>query len=118
MNDPRRPAGRRLTIRSLIMTKKTILPLLLLLALTVAGPGFAQQAAAPQQAPGTMSISLEDCIARALKDNLGIAIQVINPQISAEALNLAEAKFVPTLSLSARAANTENASYSYLDSAE
>src|SRR5512139_2445278 len=117
MNDPRRPAGRRLTIRSLTMTKKTILPLLLL-ALIAAGPGFAQQAPQSQPAQGTMSISLEECIARALRDNLGVAIQVLNPEISAEALNQAEAKFVPTLSLSARAANTENASYSYLDSAQ
>ena len=99
------------------MTKKTIFPLLVI-ALTVAGPGFAQQAPQPQSDQGAMSISLDECIARALRDNLGIAIQVLNPEISAAAVTQAEAKFVPTLSLSARAANTENASYSYLDSAE
>jgi outer membrane protein TolC len=102
------------------MTKKTILALLVL-ALAAAGPGLARQAqpAQPaQQAQSTMSISLDECITRALRDNLGVAMQVLNPEISAEALNQAEAKFVPTLSFSVRAANTENASYSYLDSAE
>jgi outer membrane protein TolC len=100
------------------MTKKTILPLLIL-ALAVAGSAQQAPTAAPApQNQGAMSISLEECIARALKDNLGVAIEVLNPEISAESLNQAEAKFVPTLSLSARAANTENASYSYLDSAE
>jgi outer membrane protein TolC len=91
------------------MTTKRIFPLLVI-ALALAGPAFGQP-----QAQGTMSVSLEDCIVRALRDNLGIAIQVLGPQISAENVNLAEAKYIPTLSMSARSSNTENASYSYLD---
>ncbi|MCK7500492.1 MAG: TolC family protein [Comamonadaceae bacterium] len=61
-------------------------------------------------------MSLEECIVKALKDNLGVAIQVLGPQISAEGVNVAQDKFIPTLSLSARSSNTENASYSYIDS--
>ena len=81
------------------------------LALVLAAPGFGQEA------PGTLSMSLEECIVKALKDNLGIAIQVLGPELSAEAVNLAREQYIPTLSLSASTRNTENASYSYLDSA-
>ena len=93
------------------MTKKTILSLLII-ALSLAGHGSAQQTG------GTMTISLDDCIARALKDNLGVAIQILGPEISSEALSQAEAKYIPTLSFSARSSSSENASYSYIDAAE
>ncbi len=80
------------------------------LALVLAAPGFGQEA------PGTMSMSLEECIVKALKDNLGVAIQVLGPQISAAAVNQAQEKYFPTLSLSARSTKSENAAFSYLDS--
>src|SRR4030042_1644982 len=96
-------------IRSRTRTKKAIFPLFVL-ALALAGPAFGQQA------QGTMSVSLEDCIVRALKDNLGVAIQVLGPQISAESVNAAQEKYIPSLSLSYSSRKTENAAYSYLDS--
>jgi outer membrane protein TolC len=80
------------------------------LALVLAAPGFGQEA------PGTLSMSLEECIIKALKDNLGVAIQVLGPELSAEAVNQAREKYIPTLSMSARSTKTENAAYSYLDS--
>ena len=93
------------------MTTKRIFPLLVI-ALALAGPAFGQQA------QGTMSVSLEDCIVRALKDNLGVAIQVLGPEISAESVNAAQAKYIPTLSMSLSTRKSENASYSYLDATE
>jgi len=83
--------------------------LLAALALVLAVPGFGQEA------QGTLSMSLEECIIKALKDNLGVAIQVLGPEISAEALNQAQEKYIPTLSLSASSRKTENAAFSYLD---
>ncbi|MGB8960254.1 MAG: TolC family protein [Candidatus Aminicenantales bacterium] len=80
------------------------------LALILAAPGFGQEA------PGTLSMSLEECIVKALKDNLGVAIQVLGPEISAEGVSLAKEQYFPTLSLSARSQKAENAAYSYLDS--
>ena len=80
------------------------------LALVLAAPGFGQEA------PGTLSMSLEECIIKALKDNLGVAIQVLGPQISAQSVNLAQNVYIPTLSLSARSQKAESAAYSYLDS--
>jgi len=99
------------------MTKRTILPLLVF-ALGLAGAGFAQEAQPAPPPQGTLSISLEECVARALKDNLGVAISVLGPEISSASLNQSEAKYIPTLSMTARNSSTENASYSYLDAAE
>jgi outer membrane protein TolC len=90
------------------MRNKAYLPLLVI-ALALAAPGFGQEA------KGTLSMSLDECIIRALKDNLGVAIQVLGPEISAEGVTRTREKYIPTLSLSARSSNTENASYSYLD---
>jgi outer membrane protein TolC len=84
--------------------------ILMVLALALAAPGFGQEA------KGTLSMSLDECILKALKDNLGVAIQVLGPEISAQAVNQAQEKYIPTLSLSARSAKSENAAYSYLDS--
>jgi outer membrane protein TolC len=103
------------------MKLKATLPLAALaLILVLAAPSFAQQQ--PQQpqesqTQGALSLSLEDCIVRALKDNLGVAIQVLGPQLSAEAVRQAEEKYIPTLSMNASDASTQNASYSYLDAA-
>ncbi|MCX6571872.1 MAG: TolC family protein [Candidatus Aminicenantes bacterium] len=90
------------------MRNKAYLPLLII-ALALAAPGFGQDA------QGTLSMSLDECIVRALKENLGVAIQVLGPEIASEGVNQAREKFIPTLSLSARSSNTQNASYSYLD---
>jgi outer membrane protein TolC len=91
------------------MMKKLILPLIAVAFLLA-------PAVSAQEAPGTLSLSLEDCIVRALKDNLGVAIQVLGPQISAESVNAAQEKYIPSLSLSYSSRKTENAAYSYLDS--
>lgn len=92
------------------MKLKAIIPLIAA-ALIAAAPALAQEAQ-----PGTLSMSLDDCIAKALKDNLGVAIQVLGPQISASAVNQAQEKYIPTISLSARSQKSENAAFSYLDS--
>jgi outer membrane protein TolC len=92
------------------MKLKAIIPLISA-ALLAAAPVLAQEAQ-----PGTLSMSLDECIAKALKDNLGVAIQVLGPQISAASVNQAQEKYIPTVSLSARTQKAENAAYSYLDS--
>jgi outer membrane protein TolC len=91
------------------MTKKATLALLTL-ALLAAGPAIAQNT------QGTLAMSLEECIVKALRDNLGVAIQVLGPELSAEGLNQAQERYIPTLSLSFQSRKTENAAYSYLDS--
>jgi len=93
------------------MRKKTLFPLLAL-ALVLAAPGFGQDA------KGTLSLSLDECIVKALKDNLGVAIQILGPEISGEGVTRAQEKYIPTLSFSARPSKSESASYSYLDASE
>jgi len=93
------------------MTKKATL-VLLVFTLLAAAPAFSQEA------PGTLSLSLEECIVKALKDNLGVAIQILGPEISGQGVTRAQEKYIPTLSMSASSRSQENASFSYLDAAE
>jgi outer membrane protein TolC len=93
------------------MRTKALFPLAVL-ALILAAPGFGQDA------KGTLSISLDECIAKALKDNLGVAIQVLGPEISSEGVVQAQEKYIPTLSFSIRPQKSESASYSYLDASQ
>jgi len=92
------------------MRLKATLPLAAL-ALVLAVPSFGQNA----PAQGIVSMSLEECIVKALKDNLGVAIQVLGPQLSAEALSQAREQYIPTMSLSGSSRKNENPSFSYLD---
>jgi outer membrane protein TolC len=70
-----------------------------------------------QQEGGVLSLSLEECILRAMKGNLSVAIQVLNPEIAGAAVTQAGEKFYPTLSLGFNKRNTDSASYSGLDAA-
>jgi outer membrane protein TolC len=90
------------------MRKKT-LGILLVGALALAAPSSGQEN------NGTLQLSLEECIVKALRDNLGVAIQVLGPEISGEGVSRAQEKYIPSLSLSVNSRNTENATFSYLD---
>ncbi len=70
-----------------------------------------------QQEGGVLSLSLEECILRAMKNNLSVAIQVLNPEICGAAVTMAGEKFYPSLSLGLNKRNTDSASYSWLDAA-
>ena len=86
--------------------------LILFLAFSLVIPAMAQETK-PQ---GQMSLSLDECIARALKRNTGLAVNILAPEISGEALNQAREKYLPTITLSARTSDQDSASYSWLDS--
>lgn len=90
------------------MRKKT-LGILLVGALALTAPSSGQEN------NGTLQLSLEECIVKALRDNLGVAIQVLGPEISGEGVSRAQEKYIPSLSLSVSTRNTENATFSYLD---
>lgn len=96
-------------MRKRSIMRKKILGIMLAGAVAVAAPLSAQEKA------GTLQLSLEECIVKALRDNLGVAIQVLGPEISSEGVSRAQEKYIPTVSFSATARNTENAAYSYLD---
>jgi len=64
----------------------------------------------------SLSLSLEDCIMKAMENNLGVAIEVLGPELADIAIARANEKFMPSLSLSFDKSNTNQASYSWLDS--
>lgn len=64
----------------------------------------------------SISLSLEDCIAKAMKNNLGVAIQVLNPELQHIGVSQAKEKWLPSLTLDFGRSDTQQASYSWLDS--
>jgi len=69
-----------------------------------------------QQEEKTLSLSLEDCIVKALKNNLGVAIEVLNPELSDIAVSQAKEMFLPTLSFNYSTRDTTSVSFSFLES--
>jgi len=62
-----------------------------------------------------LSLTLEDTILRTLKNNYGVAIQVMNPEITGYTLARAKEKFLPTLGFGVNNRSNESASYSWLE---
>ncbi len=71
-------------------------------------PSFSQEEKA-------VSFSLEDCIVKALKDNLNVAVEVYNPDLADASLTKAKEFFSPRLDLSFGKEQTENPSFSWLE---
>jgi outer membrane protein TolC len=92
------------------MYKKTIALCLGLVCLAAAG-----QPALAQDASGVLKLTLNDCVVRALQNNISLQVAVLGPESAT--LSLAQAKdiYLPTLSLSYSKRNSENAGYSFLD---
>jgi outer membrane protein TolC len=70
----------------------------------------------PQENTKTVSLSLQDCVARTIKNNLGVAIQVLSPVQAENSVALAKEIFLPTFSLSANKQGSTSVSYSFIDS--
>ncbi|OGD16823.1 MAG: hypothetical protein A2Y69_03770 [Candidatus Aminicenantes bacterium RBG_13_59_9] len=62
-----------------------------------------------------LSLTLEETILRTLKNNYGVAIQVMNPEITGYTLAQAKEKFLPTLGFGVNDRSNESASYSWLE---
>ena len=71
-----------------------------------------------QQKEKHYSFSLEDCILKAMENNLGVAVEVLSPELSDISVSLANEKFMPNLSFSYNRRDTNSPSYSFLDAAE
>jgi len=68
--------------------------------------------------PQELSLTLEDCILKALKNNLNVAAEVLSPEMARISVTKATEKFYPVLGLGYSRENTNSASYSYIDAAE
>jgi len=71
-----------------------------------------------QQEEKALSLSLEDCILKALKNNLGVAIEVLNPELADISVSRAQEKFLPSLSFDYGRRSTNQASYSWIEATE
>jgi outer membrane protein TolC len=74
--------------------------------------------ATAQESEKTLQLSLQDCIVKAMKNNLGVAIEVLTPEIRDLSVRAANEKFLPSLSLGYYTTNQEQASYSFLEAAD
>ena len=64
---------------------------------------------------GDLSLSLEDCILKALENNLRVAVEVINPGLAEMSVTRAKEIFMPRFDLNYGARNTESPSYWFLE---
>ena len=71
-----------------------------------------------QTAEKTISLSLEQCIVKALNNNLSVAISVLTPQLSEISLAASKEKWLPNLSFGFSMRDTSQASYSFLDASD
>jgi outer membrane protein TolC len=65
-----------------------------------------------------LALSLEDVIIRTLKNNYGVAIQLLNPELADLSVSRAQEIFYPQLGLSYNNRETANASYSFLEATD
>jgi len=65
-----------------------------------------------------MSLSLDDCIVGAMKNNLNVAVEILNPEIADTRVWQASEKFIPALNFSYNKRETNTASYSFIDAAD
>ncbi len=91
------------------MIKRTVVASILLITTMAAGT-FAQQ--------NQKSLSLDNCIVDALKNNLRVAVEVLNPNIADTLVARAGEKFIPSLSFGYNNRETNTASYSWIDAAD
>ncbi len=71
--------------------------------------------ARPQETAPAASLSLQDCIAQTLKNNIGVAIQILNPELANAGVALAKEKWLPTFTLNANRQSSTSVSYSFID---
>ncbi|MFQ6108800.1 MAG: TolC family protein [Candidatus Aminicenantales bacterium] len=79
---------------------------------------FCLTAASLGQEEKALSLSLEDCILKAVENNLGLAVNVLNPELADISVSLAKEKFMPQLSFGYDKSSNNEASYSWIDAAD
>jgi outer membrane protein TolC len=93
---------------------RRLIPLLLGLCAAALVPSLpAQTAAAEREAV----MSLDACIMEALRNNLGVAIEVITPRLYEYNLGFTLEKYIPSLAFGFSSSSTSTPSFSWIDSA-
>jgi outer membrane protein TolC len=64
------------------------------------------------------ALSLEDCILKAMKNNLNVAVEVLNPELADISVSRATEDFLPSLSFGYGSQNTNSPSFSFIEAEE
>jgi outer membrane protein TolC len=64
------------------------------------------------------SLSLEDCILKAMRDNLNVAVEVLSPELADTSVSLAKERFLPSLSFGYNLRSTNSPSFSFIEADE
>jgi len=70
------------------------------------------------EGPDVRSLTLNECVVRAIKNNLGVAVQVITARQAETAVTLAGEKFLPSLAFDFYRDRQNSSSYSWIDSSD
>ena len=70
---------------------------------------------AQEKTEQVLSLTLEDTILRTLKNNYGVAIQVMSPEIAGYSVARVKEKFLPTLAFGVTDRSNQSASFSWLE---
>jgi len=64
------------------------------------------------------ALSLEDCILKAMENNLNVAVEVLNPELADISVSRATEDFLPSLSFGYSLQNTNSPSFSFIEAEE
>jgi len=92
------------------MLRRTILAPLFIGAALPLFAGFPQEEA-------TLTLSLKECIQKTLKNNLGLAADMLTPEMADASLAIAGQKYIPSLVMNYSQQDNRSASFSFLDTA-
>ncbi len=62
-----------------------------------------------------MSLTLEECITKAMRNNLNVAVEVLNPELADISISLARERFLPTLSFDYNLEDRDEPSFSLIE---
>ena len=65
-----------------------------------------------------MKLTLQEALAKAMRNNLGVAVQMLTPELNEAAVAQAGEKFLPSLSISFGRNSQQQASYNFYDAAD
>ncbi len=85
--------------------KKSMMGILIIIFLAAGLPGQEKE----------IPLTLTECLEIAMRNNLGVAVEVLNPEISDLSVSRAREKFMPQFSLGFGNQHTDTPSYSWLD---
>jgi outer membrane protein TolC len=64
------------------------------------------------------ALSLDECIKTALQNNLGVAVEILSPEISDASVALARERYLPQLSIRYFTQNTNSPAFSWIDATD